>query len=258
MFIKYFFLIITLFYTYSGVSPMESGTISNYPVPPSLMIHGEGLSFLVPFIDELELRGYKTITYIDYFQSLLDGENLGKVFILSIDDIGPYGINIAHKEMIEFLLSRGHVAVLGVTGGDFTSKKEWDFLLNLENNGWEIANHTLSHVPEGLPSLTYDEILTEIETLNEKITLNTGIMPMSLILPGGTYLYDTRIDKAVEFLGMKYIIGIGEGTQITLENSVYYVGRGYIVNFIPIQTFDIIELIFEVPPETNKYSNKAK
>lgn len=67
--------------------------------------------------------------------------------------------------------------------------------------GHELGNHSYSH--NDLPSMSYDDILLDIQKCNETIRNITGVTPTLFRAPSGSY--DNKTVSAAENLGMKTI-----------------------------------------------------
>jgi len=208
----------------SGVAKAaEYQDTPKFSTPPTIMLHKEGPAFVQDLMIQLVSRGYRFITYHDLENYMKRGFIPQNVVILTIDDFGPYRVVDVHKQMIEVIRKYGGVAVLGLVRADF-SDGDWTYLQSLVDAGWELANHSETHPEKGLPFLSDKDLQADIGYVNNQIRQHTTEEPISLVLPGGTYNSDTRINKDCEALGIKYIVGIAGGEEIFTDQT-HYVGR---------------------------------
>lgn len=195
-------------------------------VPMSFMLHWNDMWALPGILDQIQVNGYVAITYEQWFWFCERGYDTSKAVILSFDDAGPTGIYSDLRWMISYTAQRGFVGVVGVIMGEL-SDEEWSFLRDLHSRGWEIANHSKSHPSEGLPFLSQGALEEEISYVQSKVSEKIGASPSTLILPGGTYNGDKRIDKFAGKYNVKFIVGIATGglDPWIQGPGPYYVGR---------------------------------
>jgi len=205
---------------------LRNTTSTTCQVPVSILIQWSDYDIFVNIIEEIITSKYIPITYDTFYEMCEAGVDTSHTVILTYDDIGPLGIYPVLKEMMTYANSKGIVGVVGIVKGDFETK-DWGFLRSLSIDGWQIANHTKNHPDKGLPSLSEKRIRDEIEYVQQKIYLEIGYFPKTLILPGGVYLKDERINRIVKEMGINFIVGIPTEINpiVVRGNSPFYVGR---------------------------------
>jgi len=196
-------------------------------VPLSFMLHWNDAGVLQGILDRIQAEGYVAITYQQWYWVSQQGTyDLSKAVILSFDDAGPSGIYSDLRLMIDYTNQRGFVGVVGVVMGEL-KPEEWSFLRELYSRGWEIANHSKTHPDAGLPSLREGPLREDISYVQQRVYENIGVYPQTLILPGGNYSNDRRIDRFCEEMGIQFIVGIATGgfNPWIQGPGPYYVGR---------------------------------
>ena len=194
-------------------------------VPVSIMLHWYDSDILPGLLDEIQNSGYIPITYVQWYYYCQNRYDTSQAVILTFDDAGPAGIYSTLRWMISYTNQRGILGVVGVVMGDL-SEEEWDFLRVLHTSGWEIANHSKTHPKSGLPFLSGSDLREEILYVQTKVYQNIGVYPLTLILPGGTYNNDRRIDSISKEFGIQFIVGIATSMDPwILGEGPYYVGR---------------------------------
>lgn len=214
-------LVLTLLVLLNSPHPIRAEEAApSQCVVPSLMLHSHSAEFLPEFLDLLEERGYRTITYRELEQLFSGKLPQGKYVIISIDDFGPNRISSTLKEMVSEIRERDMVAVLGLVTGSL-DQNSWDYLAELEKEGFEIASHTSGH--GYLPGLSSGALKNEIIGSSDLISKHLQ-PPVSLVLPYGGFEKDSRIVTNAKEAGYKFIVGIAGGEKIA-SGGIYYVGR---------------------------------
>jgi peptidoglycan/xylan/chitin deacetylase (PgdA/CDA1 family) len=200
-------------------------TSVNCPVPVSIMLHWNDSGILPSLLDDIQSSGYIVVTYQQALLYCQQGYDTSNMVVLTFDDAGPSGIYDSLLWMLDYTNQRGFVGVVGVIAGNLPSG-DWDYLRMLNSRGWEIANHSTTHPAEGIPFLSDGALRYDIEYVQQRVLEEIGVAPTSLILPGGTYNNDRRIDAVSKEFGIKFIVGIGTGMDPWFQGEgPYYVGR---------------------------------
>ncbi len=76
-----------------------------------------------------------------------------------------------------------------------------DEVQKIYDAGHELGNHSYSH--KDMPSMTYEEIMLDIQKCNETVRNITGLSPTLFRAPSGAY--DNKTISAAENLGMMTI-----------------------------------------------------
>jgi peptidoglycan/xylan/chitin deacetylase (PgdA/CDA1 family) len=199
--------------------------------PPTLMLHRnnanfDSVQFLKDMIAILKENNLRVITYRDITNSPeITVAEQGHLFIITIDDIYlQYPIDLSVKEMIAVLQEAGFPAVLGVvTEGDYIDKETAQTLKELSAQGWDIATHTDEHRNLGEMEKTMPRtIYLELKTSMDKIERAIGVRPITLVLPEGQMVTDS---KQLIRAGLLWAVGINGGVQYNTTRDIYYVGR---------------------------------
>ena len=194
-------------------------------VPLSIMLHWNDEGVLPSILNHIQTNGYMATTYQQWYLYCQQGADTSRMVILSFDDAGPYGIYPGLQRMIAYTDQLGFVGVVGVTRGDLTPG-DWDFMRGLTSRGWEIANHSKTHPDMGFPSLSDANLKEDISYVQKRVHDNLGTHPITLILPGGNYDNDTRIDFYAKKYGITFLVGIATALDPWIKGpGPYYVGR---------------------------------
>ncbi len=199
--------------------------------PPTLMLHRSNASFdavqflreMIAILKESEMR---VVTYREISaHPEITATEQGKLFIITIDDIYlRYPMDDSIKEMISILKEAGYPAVLAViTEYDYAYPETVQTLKELSEAGWEIASHTDGHrnlgeMEKSMPRTIYLELKTSLD----KIEKATGYRPITLVLPEGQMVNDS---KQLIRAGLTWAVGINGGAQYNLTRKIFYVGR---------------------------------
>ena len=151
--------------------------------------------------------------------------------IISIDDVGTSWIRSEHLHIIEDLREANMPSVIALQPNTEPSKggQYWDLIMELHQEGWEIASHTINHY--NLPGLSKEQLRNEFRESAKRIEDGVGEAPVTLIVPFGDIysgnLYqetDKRIFEVANEAGYKFVVGIGGGRRIE-GDPPYYFGR---------------------------------
>lgn len=218
----------------STITPLPTITPTLEPIrstPPTIMLHRpnqafNSLQFLKDLIVILKQENMKVVTYRGIYQEpSITATQKGYLFIVTIDDIYlPYPVDPKVLEMIDVLREAGYQAVLGiVTQGDYAYPETVELLKELSNEGWEIATHTNNHDNLGnMERKAPRAVSPEISISMDKIEKAIGIRPITLILPYGQMVNDSRPIKEA---GIYWVVGINGGVTYDSWKELIYVGR---------------------------------
>ncbi|NTW61553.1 polysaccharide deacetylase family protein [Candidatus Saccharibacteria bacterium] len=95
----------------------------------------------------------------------------------------------------------------------------WSQISNTVNFGWQIGNHTKSHVD--LTSLSESQIVSEISTCQSAIISNTGVTPVDIAWPFGLQNALTRQVASRYVIGMRDYSGIYANYAPYETTSIY-------------------------------------
>ncbi len=233
-------------------------------VPPSLMLHSANIKFfpeLIPLIQD----NFFTITYEDWkaeikrrnksiqmisrklcieediLSGFTDVQYLDKLpLIISIDDVGTSWIRKEHLDMFEYLDNRCMRAVIGIQPDKRISEYDhyWQILLNLSENGWELATHTITHPP--LTRVSKQRVDYEVGESCNRIEEAVGRKPITLIAPFGDSWPPTNyregnmnLYKSCQNFEIEYIAGIAAGRTLLDLDSLDEVLHHYEMDDIP-------------------------
>lgn len=133
---------------------------------------------------KLKANGWDTLTARQVANRLrLDIPIPAKTFVIVIDD-GDRG---GYENGYPILEKYGFEAVFAVVVGRVSIKERamtWDELRELEANGHEIGNHTLSHANVGSPTVN---LYRQIERSSQILAANLGHRPSTFVYPYGSY-----------------------------------------------------------------------
>lgn len=217
--------------------------------PPTIMLHRSNSNFdSVQFLREMlaiiKQNQLKVITYQDIYRDpAITAAEKGHLFIITIDDIYlRYPIHPSVLEMIQLLREAGYPAVLGIiTESEYAYPETAALLKELSDSGWEIASHTDTHANLGqMEKRRPRYVFTEVSISMDKIEKVTGIRPITLILPEGQMVDDSKFIKRAKIV---WVVGINEGITYNSQREIIYVGRqGPSVN--AEQTFKVLKKRF--------------
>lgn len=199
--------------------------------PPTIMLHRpnlnfDSLQFLRDLIVILKKENMRIVTYRDIYQNpTTTATEKGNLFIITIDDIYlPYPIDSKVIEMINTIREAGYQAVLGVvTQGEYADPETVTFLKELSEEGWEIATHTNNHDNLGIMERKAPRAVSpEISISMDKIEKAIGVRPITLILPEGQMVNDSR---SIKKAGIYWVVGINGGVMYDSQREPIYVGR---------------------------------
>jgi peptidoglycan/xylan/chitin deacetylase (PgdA/CDA1 family) len=199
--------------------------------PPTLMLHRSSLqfdsvAFLKDFIKILQQNNMKVVTYRDIYKNPdITAIERGNLFIITVDDINlAYPMDKRITDLIDVLQGASYPAVLGiVTETDYADPGTVTRLKELSDAGWEIASHTDYHANLGKLEKASEKLVSkEVLTSLDKIEKAIGIRPITLILPEGQMVNDSRI---LYDLHLYWIVGINGGVTYDIRKKIIYVGR---------------------------------
>jgi peptidoglycan/xylan/chitin deacetylase (PgdA/CDA1 family) len=104
--------------------------------------------------------------------------------ILSFDDY-PNGANGFHTNAFPMMEAKGVKGNAFVWTDQITSLSAWEEMLELQQAGWEICNHTKTH--SDLTTLTAGQIVTEITDSQNAFIANGLTKPLNFGYPIGNY-----------------------------------------------------------------------
>jgi peptidoglycan/xylan/chitin deacetylase (PgdA/CDA1 family) len=190
--------------------------------PKSLMLHSAfGSRRMEELAQRIIERGWHTTTY----RSMLDDLQQGicpseDTLIVSLDDLGTSWLRLDFIDMVEVFIKHELVLVLGVVSDGPQDPEIWDLLKTWEEQGMEIASHTMSHYI--LPLLSDEELTKQVSGSYDIICENLGVCPVTLVLTFGEGGDDPRVIEAAH----EYIFMIGiEGGHSFGESLPFYLGR---------------------------------
>lgn len=199
--------------------------------PPTLMLHRNNsqfnaVEFLRQMIAIIKQNDLRVVTYREISaHPEITATEQGKLFIITIDDLYlRFPIDKSVKEMIALLQEAGYPAVLGVvTETDYVYPETAQIYKTLIAQGWEIASHSDTHANLGKMEKTAPRsIYLEVKNSLDKIEKATGVRPITLILPEGQMVNDSKQLRRAE---LTWVVGINGGTQYNTARDLFYVGR---------------------------------
>jgi hypothetical protein len=164
--------------------------------------------------DEIIARGWVTVTYRDILMDLREGKCPNENTVLvSIDDLGTNWLRPDFVTMIRMFTDRGLKVVVGVVVKEPQASFIWDYMIQLEETGSEVASHTVNHYQ--LSALSDAALEEEISGSYAIICEHLGRCPVTLILPFGDGLDDLRV--VVFSDDYAYVVSITGGRTFTGE-----------------------------------------
>jgi peptidoglycan/xylan/chitin deacetylase (PgdA/CDA1 family) len=158
---------------------------------------------------------------------LRDGPQLGKKITLTFDD-GPHPIFTG--ALIKILKEEHVPATFFVVG--FMADQNPDLVRNIKSAGFEVANHTYSHVT--LTKIPAEQVLTEYQANNDVIKRLTGASARYCRPPGGDF--NDNVLKSASELGMTTVLWTDDpgdyknpGDSVLLEREVAKLEPGAII-----------------------------
>ena len=196
--------------------------VERCPTPKTLMLHSSfGVTRMQELADQIERSNLVTMTYRSVLEYLLQGHcPPPNAVIISIDDLGSHWLRNDFVEMINVFTDRGFILVVGLIVHGPQDPRIWDYLRELDNNGVEIASHTIDHY--NLPQLTYAAIQRQIVGSYKTICEHLGKCPVTLVLPFGNLdSKGTILDIAADYT---FVVGIQDGRTFS-GKPPWYLGR---------------------------------
>lgn len=189
-------------------------------------------------ISFLKKEGYTGVTFR---QLLFDADLPDNPVVITFDD----GYETIYRYALPILEKAGFNAVVFMLAGYMGKKNSWDLsleprsvrhlnaeeLTGLNNKGWEIASHAMSHKP--LTTLPIPELRWEVERSGQCLEELLNVKTTGFAYPFGRYNHAVR--EMVEQTGYHYACGALKRHQ--LPESEFQLVR------IPVYRFDSIHSI---------------
>lgn len=204
--------------TPSADSSSDKVITTSCPSIKGLMLHSSfGVKRTEELVAAIAGNGFIPTTYEDAYRNYYQEGTCppSNLIVISIDDFGPYKVQIELQKMVEIFLDNAIPISIGVVAHDDTEEDTWEYYKYLQENGVEITSHTASH--PNLTNLYHEEIRWELEASYSLICKKLGTCPISLALPYGLGANSSYILSQAEETGYKMVISIAGDTTISLD-----------------------------------------